>query len=188
VHQSFGGRASGAAELGPDPADDPLDRSADGPQRTVESNEGEDGREQGEEEQRAAQAMTARSLGTGALRIDPMTATIGSANSTPFDTIAVAARAAPALPRSTPDTESMRNPAAAPMAPPPGTVLLTAFETSCEVPATNHETIGSAVRVSFHWQAKLPPSSSSIATNQSGLRPLSRGISVHTSRSWGNNP
>ena len=52
--------------------------------------------------------MRARSLGTGALMIDPMTATIGRANSTPLDTMAVPASAAPAVPRLTPDTDSMR--------------------------------------------------------------------------------
>ncbi len=40
--------------------------------------------------------------------IEPMTATIGSANRTPLDTMAVPASAAPAVPRFTPDTESMR--------------------------------------------------------------------------------
>ena len=52
--------------------------------------------------------MRARSLGTGALMIEPMTATIGSAKSTPFETMAVPASAAPAVPRLTPDTDSIR--------------------------------------------------------------------------------
>ena len=54
------------------------------------------------------QAMTARSLGTGALRIEPTTATMGNAKSTPFETMAVAASAAPAVPRLTPETASIR--------------------------------------------------------------------------------
>jgi len=109
-------------------------------------------------------------------------------NSTPLEMIAVAVRAAPAEPFSTPETDSIRQPVAAPIAAPPGTVFDTALETSCEVPATNHDTIGRAVRVSFHWQVKLPASRASMAPNQSGFRLCSFGISVHTSRSWGSRP
>src|SRR5262249_44792835 len=100
--------------------------------------------------------MTARSPGTGAVRIDPATATSGSTNSTLFDTIAVAARVGPGVARFTPDTDSMRYPVAAPTAAPPGTTLLTALDVSWAVAATNQVTCGSAIRVSFHWQAKLP--------------------------------
>ena len=77
-------------------------------------------------------------------------ATSGSMNSTPFEMMAVAVRAAPAVPRLTPDTDSIRNPVVAPRAAPPGTVLATAFETSWEVAATNHDTWGRAMRVSHH--------------------------------------
>ena len=89
-------------------------------------------------------------LGTGALTIDSSRATIGNMNSTPLEMMAVAVRAAPAEPFSTPDTDSIRQPVAAPIAAPPGTVFETALETSCEVPATNHETWGRATRVSAH--------------------------------------
>ena len=54
------------------------------------------------------QAITARSPGTGAVRIEPSTATMGRAKSTPLDTMAVAANAAPTVARLTPDTDSMR--------------------------------------------------------------------------------
>ncbi len=74
------------------------------------------------------------------------------------------------------------------MAAPPGTVLLTALDTSWEVPATNHDTCGSAVRVRLHWHTKLPISSSSVAMNHTGLRSRSLGISAHTSSSWGSRP
>ena len=84
----------------------------------------------------------------------------------PLEMIDVAVSAAPAEPRSTPETDNIRNPVAAPMAAPPGTTLATAFDVSCAVEATNHVTFGSATRVSSHAHAYEPTSHNKIATNQ----------------------
>ncbi len=73
---------------------------------------------------------------------------------------------------------------APPTAAPPGTTLAMALEASWAVAATNHDTWGRAVRVSFHWQAKLPASSGRMTTNHH-LMAVSLGICSHTSSSWG---
>ena len=98
------------------------------------------------------QATRSSPLGTGAPTMDPSRATIGRQNSTPLEMMALAVSAAPAEPRSIPDTESMRNPVAPPTAAPPGSTFATAFDTSCAVPATNQVTWGSATRVSAQAQ------------------------------------
>ncbi len=77
---------------------------------------------------------------------------------------------------------------AAPTAAPPGTVLDTALDASWAVPATNHDTWGRAVRVRRHWHTKLPHSSTTVATNHTGLSSRSLGISPKTLSSWGSRP
>jgi hypothetical protein len=86
----------------------------------------------------------------GAPRIERKSATSGRQSSTPLEMIDVAVSAAPAEPGCTPDADIMRYPVAAPIAAPPGTVLATAFDVSCDVAATNHVSFGSAMRESAH--------------------------------------
>ena len=105
--------------------------------------------------------------------------------STPLEMMAVAVSAAPAEPFSTPETDSIRQPVAAPIAAPPGTVFDTALETSCDVPATNHETVGSATRVSAHIDMYEPVSNRTITTNQRALSVRRRGTVSQRSSSCG---
>ena len=100
--------AGRAEDVALQPPEDPLDRPSDALSGRSNRTRVNTSAEQHEEQQRATPGDDGEVAGTGAVRIEPASATIGSANSTPFETIDVAASAAPAVARFTPETDSIR--------------------------------------------------------------------------------
>ncbi len=106
-------------------------------------------------------------------RMNAGIASTGIASTTPNVSRLTAVSADATDAEGTPDWTSMRNCSAAPMAPPPGAILLMALPASCDRTTGDQRLTCSASRWSTHRQASAQACSTAIASSHHGDRSLS---------------